>query len=293
MPVAPKGRALMQGALESAGLRIVELEGAECMVRDAPLETSRRTTLIFRRGSPEQNRNWFASTGSLGPVAILTIEPMTRMELSFESLAEQFIDELQLRERPGEICITGGSAASFGGMLIGSMIAERAPGKTVKVAAFSLVCELHRRERGIDHFWPHMIPDFLSRPATIAGMKKYHSVRPHIVRATETPGADLRIRAFTTPLSVLDWYQASLIKDLPCVRTEDVLTDDFNHDMMSWIVLPARDPELTRNKMLQWMRARNAKWPQRTLETRVERELPAALAFRAKYPDLASVFDTM
>jgi len=178
-------------------------------------------------------------------------------------------------------------------MVIGAMLAERLPGLPVKVVAFSLVSELHRRERGVDHYWPHMIPDFLARPATMAGMQKYGSVRPHLIRALETPGADLRVKAFTTPLSILDWYQASQIKDLSCVKTEQVMTDDFNHDMMSWAVLPARDPELARGKLLQWMRARNGKWPQRTLEVRVDRELPAALAWRKRYPDIASLFSDM
>jgi hypothetical protein len=136
-----------------------------------------------------------------------------------------------------------------------------------------------------------MILGFRERPGTLDGMRKYACVRPFFEQAMRVPGADLRVKAFTTPLSTLDWQQAELIADLPYVRTEEVLTDDYNHDIMAWISMPARDLELSRQKLYQWMKVRNPNWPQRTLETRTDRELAVAVQWRKRYPDLASLFD--
>lgn len=41
------------------------------------------------------------------------------------------------------------------------------------------------------------------------------------------------------------------------------------------------------------MRIRNPKWPERLLQARVDREVPVAMAWRAKYPSLHSLFDNM
>jgi hypothetical protein len=227
-------------------------------------------------------------------VAIVGGEPWTDILHSFEAAAEGLIDALKLRARPGEVCLTGGSAASFATLLVAAMIAERLPGVTVKVVAFSLVTELYRKEpSGKDYYWPHMVGNLSERPDTMAGMRKYPLVRPHLERALNAPGTDLRVKAFTTPLSPVDHHQASLIRDLPCVQLEEVLTDDYNHDMMAWTVMPSRDPALARTKLLQWMQVRNPKWPKRTLETRVDREIQVALAWRQQYPDLTSLFDRM
>ena len=284
----------MQGLLDRFGIISHEIERATVLLRDYPSEHTTRTTIIVRRGDVAQNRNWFAGAGGLGPVAIVGGEPWTEILHSFEAAAEGLIDTLRLRERPGEVCLTGGSAASFASLLVAAMLAERLPGVTVKVVAFSLVTELYRKEEsGKDYYWPYMVGNLSERPDTMAGMRKYPLVRPHVERAMNIPGSDLRVKAFTTPLSNIDDYQASLIRDLPCVRMEDVLTDDYNHDMMAWAVMPARDPALARSKLLQWMQVRNPNWPKRTLEARVDREIKVALAWRQNYPDMASLFNSM
>ena len=287
-----KSRALMQGLMERAGIHMIEVERAQCMVRDYPPEASRRTTIILRRGTPEQNRNWFAGAGALGPVVIVGMEPWTELLLDFDRTAEQFIDKLGLLERKTEVCLTGGSGGSFAAMLLACHLAERLPHIPVKIVAFSLVCRMHHKdEQGVDHYWPHMVIGLRDRPDTMAGMRRYHSVRPYFERAMAVPGADLRVKAFTTPLSTLDWQQAELIADLPYVQTEEVMTDDYNHDMMAWSSMPVRDIELARQKLFQWMKIRNPNWPQRTLETRTDRELSVALDWRKRYPDLASLFE--
>ena len=284
-------RAVMQGLMERHGIRLIEIERAQCIIRDLPSSMTKRTTIILRRGSPEQNRNWFAGAGALGPVVVVGMEPWTELLHSFERAADMLVDLLSLRNRNAEVCLTGGSGGSFCAMLIGALLSERLPGITVKVVAFSLVTELYRKNAdGSEHFWPHMIVGFRERPGTVDGMKKYASVRPHFERAITNSGIDLRVKAFTTPLSQLDYDQAQLIADLPCVRLEEVLTDDYNHDMMAWTSLQSRDPEIVRQKLLQWMKIRNPNWPQRTLETRTDRELQVALEWRRKYPDLASLF---
>jgi len=287
-----KSRAVMQGLMERHGIGMIEVERAQCMVRDYPAQATRRTTLILRRGTPEQNRNWFAGAGALGPVVIVGMEPWTELLLDFDRTAEQFIDKLDLRARKTEVCLTGGSGGSFAAMLLASHLAERLPGIPVKVVAFSLVSRMyHKDEDGAEHYWPHMVIGLRDRPETMAGMRRYHCVRPFFERAMAVRGADLRVKAFTTPLSTLDWQQAQLIADLPYVQTEEVLTDDYNHDMMAWTSMPARDYDLSRQKLFQWMKIRNPNWPQRTLETRTEREVAVALEWRKRYPDLASLFE--
>lgn len=283
-------RALMQGLMERHGIHLVEIERAQCMVRDHPVESTRRTTIILRRGSPEQNRNWFAGAGASGPVVIVGMEPWTEVLLDFDRAADMFIEHLKLPERKTEVCLTGGSGGSFAAMMLAAHLAERLPGITVKVVAFSLVAELYHKDETGEHYWPHMIVGLRDRPDTMAGMRRYACVRPHFERAMAAPGSDLRVKAFTTPLSTLDWHQAELIADLACVRTEEVETDDYNHDMMAWTSMPSRDTELSRQKLFQWMKIRNPNWPQRTLETRTDRELAVALEWRQRYPDLASLF---
>jgi len=284
----------MQGLLDHFGIVSHEVERATVLLRDTPPADTTRTTIIVRRGDVAQNRNWFAVVGKAGPVAIVGGEPWTEILHSFEKAAEGLIDLLRLRERPGQICLTGGSAASFATLLVGAMIAERLPGVTVKVVAFSLVTELYRKEpSGKDYYWPYMVGNLSERPDMMQGMRKYPLVRPHLERASKTPGTDLRVKAFTTPLSSMDHRQATLIRDVACVTLEEVLTDDYNHDMMAWVMMPARDPALARAKLLQWMQVRNPNWPKRTLETRVDREVKVALAWRQQYPDLISLFESM
>ena len=230
-------------------------------------------------------RRWVARA-----VVVVGMEPWTAMEQSFEKAADQLICHLDLSSRKAEVCLTGGSGGSFCAMILAAMMAQRMPGVAVKVVAFSLVTWLHRRDGDKEHYWPHMIGDFMNCPATLAGMRKYGALRTHFERAMSTPGADLQVKAFVTPLSQMDWTQLTYISDLPCVRYEEVMTDDYNHDMMAWTVLPARENNLVKQKMMQWMKIRNPNWPQRTLETRVERETQVALEWRLKYPDVASLF---
>jgi hypothetical protein len=289
-PVA-SSRPLMQGLLDRFGIVSHDIERATVLVRDWPDERTTRTTIIVRRGDVAQNRNWFAWATGAGPVAIVGGEPWTELLHSFEAAADGLIDTLRLRERPGPICITGGSAASFASLVVAALIAEKLPGRTIKVVAFSLVTELYRKEpNGRDYYWPHMVGNLSEKPETMAGMRRYPLVRPFLARAMAAPGADLRVKAFTTPLSNTDAQQAARIGDLACVRLEEVLTDDYNHDMMAWIVMPAHDAALARAKLLQWMEVRNPNWPKRTMQTRVDREVAVAFAWRQKYPDLASIF---
>jgi hypothetical protein len=289
-PMLVKQRQAMAGLMELHGIRMLEIEGTTCMVRDRSPAHTTRTTILLRRGSPEQSRNWFAGAGSLGPVVIVGMEPWTKMELNVENAADEFIRILDLKSRKAEVCITGGSGGSFAALLIGAMLAERLPGITVKAVAFSLVTWLYRRDNKGEHYWPHMIADYKDRPATLAGMRKYAQLRPFFERTMATPGTDLRVKAFTTPVSPMDWTQLSYIIDLPCVRYEEVMTDDYNHDMMAWTVLPQRDNHVFRAKLMQWMQIRNPNWPRRTLETRVDREVEVAMQWRKKYPDLATIF---
>jgi hypothetical protein len=292
-PVA-SSRAVMQGELDRFGICSLEIERATVLLRDYPPASTTRTMIIVRRGDVGQNRNWFAGAGALGPVAIVGGEPWTDILHSFEAAAEGLINALRLRERPGEICLTGGSAASFATMLVASMIAERLPGVTVKLVAFSLVTELYRKlPSGKEYYWPYMVGNLKERPDTMAGMRKYPLVRPYLERALNAPGVDLRVKAFTTPLSNLDHRQAEQLRGLPGVVLEEVLTDDYNHDIMAWTVMPWRDPVIARTKLMQWTQARNPNWPKRTLETRVDRELVVALEWRRKYPDLKALFDGM
>jgi hypothetical protein len=287
-------RVLMQGELDRFGIISLEVERAAVLLREHPPADTTRTMIIVRRGDVSQNRYWFAGAGSLGPVAIVGGEPWTEILHSFEDAAEGLIEVLRLHERPGEICLTGGSAASFATMLVAAMIAERMPGRTFKIVAFSLVTELYRKEpSGEEYYWPYMVGNLRERPDTMAGMRKYPLVRPHLERAAQTPGTDLRVKAFITPLSNLDFHQAEQIRGVPGVQLEEVLTDDYNHDTMAWTMMPARDLSKARAKLLQWMQARNPKWPQRTLETRVDREVVVALEWRRKYPDLKTLFDCM
>jgi hypothetical protein len=290
-PMQTKQRQAMAGLMEMHGIKLITVEGADCMVRDRPIAETRRTTIMLRRGTPDQSRNWFAGAGWLGPVVIVGMEPWTAMELNMENAADQFIDMLQLRQRTGEVCLTGGSGGSFAAMAIAALIAERLPGITVKAVAFSLVTWLYRTDEQGEHYWPHMIHDFKDRPATLAGMRKYAQLRPIFERTMATPGTDFRVKAFTTPVSPMDWTQLMYIKDLPCVTYEEVMTDDYNHDMMAWSVIPSRDNALVRAKLMQWMKIRNPNWPQRTLETRVDRETEVAMQWRQKYPELASIFN--
>ncbi len=289
-PMVAKQRQVMAGLMEAHGIHMIEVEGASCMVRDRPVPETTRTTILLRRGSPEQSRNWFAGAGWHGPVVVVGMEPWTAVELSFEKAAEDFIRLLDLTSRDAEVCLTGGSGGSFAAMILGAMIAERLPGKTVKVVAFSLVTWLYRQDEEGEHYWPHMIADFRNRPKTLAGMRNYAELRPHFERAMATKGADLRVKAFTTPVSPLDHQQLSYIADLPCVKYEEVMTDDYNHDMMAWTVIPSREEGLAYQKLYQWMKIRNPNWPQRTLETRTEREVVVALEWRKKYPNLSSLF---
>lgn len=287
-------RAAMQGELDRFGITSSEIERATVLLRDYPPANTTRTMIIVRRGDVGQNRNWFAGAGALGPVAIVGGEPWTDVLHSFEAAAEGLIDLLKLRERPGEVCLTGGSAASFATFLVSAMIAERLPGVTVKIVAFSLVTELYRvLPNGKEYYWPYMVGNLQERPDTMAGMRKYPLVRPHLERAFNTPGVDLRVKAFTTPLSNLDYHQAQQIRDLPGVVLEEVLTDDYNHDIMAWTVMPWRDRAIARSKLRAWMMARNPNWPLRTLETRVDREIVVALEWRRKYPDMKALFDCM
>jgi hypothetical protein len=284
-------RTLFAGQLAHHGIDVHMVETARCLVRDHPTHLTNRTVIILRRGEPEQNRNWFAGVGTRGPVMIIGMEPWLEVKIMLADAADALIAALRLRERPGEVCLTGGSGASFTAIGLAGLIAERLPGTTVKVVGFSVVARLyHRDEKGKDHYWPHMVHGYLDKPETLAGMRRHATVRPFLEKAMATPGADVRVKAFATPLSQLDWEQAEMIADLPCVTVEEVLTDDYNHDMMAWTVMP-RDPALARDKMLAWMRVRNPKWPERLLQARVDREVPVALAWRAKYPNLHSLFD--
>ena len=286
-------RALFDGQLAHHGIDIHQIETARCLVRDHPTHLTNRTIIILRRGEPEQNRNWFAGIGTRGPVMIVGMEPWLEVKILLSDAADALIAALKLRERTGEICLTGGSGASFTAIGLAGLLAERLPGTTVKVVGFSVVARLyHRDSRGKDHYWPHMVHGYLSKPDTLAGMRRHATVRPFLEQAMATPGADIRVKAFATPLSQLDWEQAELIADLPCVTVEEILTDDYNHDMMAWTVMP-RDAKLAREKMLAWMTVRNPKWPQRTLEARVDRDVPVALAWRAKYPSVHALFDNM
>jgi len=283
--------ALFAGQLAHHGIDVHMIETARCIVRDHPTHLTNRTVIILRRGEPEQNRNWFAGVGARGPVMIIGMEPWLEVKIMLSDAADALIEALRLRERTGEICLTGGSGASFTAIGLAGLIAERLPGKTVKVVGFSVVARLyHRDANGKDHYWPHMVHGYLSKPDTLAGMRRHATVRPFLEQALRTPGADVRVKAFVTPLTQLDWEQSQLIADLPCVTVEEILTDDHNHDMMAWTVMP-REPKLAREKMLSWMRVRNPNWPDRLLQVRVDRDLPVALAWRTKYPTLHSLFD--
>ena len=286
-------RVLFAGQLAHHGIDVHEIATARCLVRDHPTHLTNRTVIILRRGEPEQNRNWFAGVGNRGPVMIVGMEPWLQVKIMLVDAAEGLIEKLKLRERTGEICLTGGSGASFTAIGIAGLIAERLPGVTVKVVGFSVVARLyHKDANGQEHFWAHMVKGHLDDPETREGMRKHAEVRPFLERAMATPGADIRVKAFATPLTQLDWEQVSLISDLPCVTVEEVLTDDYNHDMMAWTVIP-KDSTIVREKMLSWMRIRNPKWPERLLQARVDREVPVAMAWRAKYPSLHSLFDNM
>lgn len=284
-------RTLFAGQLAHHGIDVHEIETARCLVRDHPTHLTARTVIILRRGEPEQNRNWFAGVGTRGPVMIIGIEPWLEVKIMLSDAADGLIEKLRLRERTGEVCLTGGSGASFTAIGLAGLIAERLPGTVVKVVGFSVVARLyHQDAKGRDHYWPHMVHGYLDKPDTLAGMRRHATVRPFLEKAMATPGSDVRVKAFVTPLTQLDWEQVSLIADLSCVTVEEVLTDDYNHDMMAWTVMP-RDPGLAREKMVNWMRIRNPKWPERLLQARVERDVPVAMAWRAKYPNLQSLFD--
>jgi hypothetical protein len=74
---------------------------------------------------------------------------------------------------------------------------------------------------------------------------------------------------------------------------EEVLADDFNQDMMSWLMLSPNDVPSSRERLIRWTTARNQGWAARVVEAKVDRELPVAMAWRKAYPSLASTFDKM
>jgi hypothetical protein len=273
--------------------RAITVEGAPCLVRDHPREATRRVTLILRRGPPEQGRPWLASAGNAGPVVIVGIDAWAGFELSVEKAADGFIETLGLEGRPTtELCLTGGSLGSFYAMILGALLAERLAPMPVKVVAFSVVTQMYRTDRGGEVFHPAIPAGLRGKPQTIAAMRKFPEARPFLEQAMAA-GANLKVKVFGTPTALLEWQQFLLIEDLGCVSVEEVLADDINQDMMSWLMLSPNDAPGSRDRLIRWTAARNKGWAPRVVEAKVDRELPVALTWRKAYPSLAATFDKM
>jgi hypothetical protein len=268
----------------------ITVAAAPCLVRDHPREASRRVTLVLRRGPPEQSRPWLASAGSSGPVVIVGIDPWGSFQVSFEAAADGFIDALALRGRDSELCITGASLGAFSAMILGALLAERLAPMPVKVVVFSVVSQVYRTERGAEVFHPIIPPG--QRAKIVAGLRKYPEVKPFLQQAVAS-GANLKVKVFGTPLSLLEWQQYLLIDDVACVSNEEVLADDVNQDMMSWLMLSPNDVQSSRDRLIRWTTARNPGWAARVVAAKVDRELPVAMAWRKLYPSLAATFDKM
>ena len=273
--------------------RLITVEGAPCMVRDHARDATRRVTLVLRRGHPEQGRPWLASAGANGPVAIVGIDPWANFLMSFEAAADGFIAALDLRGRNVELCLAGASIGSFVAMVLGAMLAERLAPMPVKVVAFSVVTQLYRTERGAEVFHPAISQGLRTKPETLAGMRKYPAVRPFLEQAAGVDGANLKVKVFATPLSLLDWQQYLTIDGAPGVTHEEVLADDSNQDMMSWLMLSPNDAPSSRERLIRWTQARNPGWAARVVAAKVDRELPVAMEWRKTYPSLAATFDKM
>lgn len=274
----------------SGETRSITVEGAPCMVRDHAREATKRVTLILRRGPPEQSRPWLASAGNSGPVVIVGIDPWQSFDLSVEKAADGFIEALDLRGRDIELCVTGASLGSFYAMILGALLAERLAPMLVKVVAFSVVTQMYRTDKGHEMFHPSVPMGMRNKPQIVAAMRKFPEVRPFLEQAVSA-GANLKVKVFGVPMSLLDWQQFLLIEDVPCVVVEEVLADDLNQDMMSWLMLSPNDAPSSRERLIRWTGARNQGWAPRVVEAKVDRELPVALAWRKTYPSLASTFD--
>lgn len=273
--------------------RALTVAGVACLLRDHAPEATKRVTLILRRGPPEQSRPWLASAGNTGPVVIVGIDAWVSFGMNYETIADGFIEALGLRGRNIELCLTGASLGSFSAMIIGAMLAERLAPMPVKVVAFSAVTQVYRTERGGETFHPVIGHGMRNKPDSLAGMRKYPGVRQFIEQAAAAPGVNLKVKAFATPLSLLEWQQYLLIDGAPCVTHEEVLADDVNQDMMSWLMLSPNDVQSSRDRLIRWTQARNPGWAPRVVAAKVDRELPVALAWRKNYPSLASTFDKM
>jgi hypothetical protein len=271
--------------------RALTVERAPCLLRDHPREASRRVMLIFRRGPPEQSRPWLGSAGTTGPVLIVGLDQWAGFEMSVEKAADGFIEALDLRGREVELCLTGGGMGSFYAMIIGALLAERLAPMPVKVVAFSVVAQVCNTVRGNMVFHPAIPMGLRNKPQTLAAMRKFPAVRPFLEQAAA--GGNLKVKVFGTPIALLEWQQFLLIEDVSGVSVEEVLADDINQDMMSWLMLSPNDAPASRERLIRWTAARNPGWAPRVVAAKVDRELPVALAWRKTYPSLASTFDKM
>jgi hypothetical protein len=273
-----------------ADTRTLTIAGAPCLLREHPREASRRVTILLRRGMPEQNRPWLGTAGTVGPVMILGIDPWATFQVSYESAADELIEALELRGHPGEVALAGAGLGSFAAIMLAANLAGRLAPMAVKVAAFSLVAQVHRTQRGSEIFHPSVGHGIRNKPDSLAGLRKYPALRPVLDQAGAT-GLNLKVKVFGTPLALLEWQQYLMIDEAPGVTHEEVLADDLNQDMMSWLMLLPNDAAASRDRLIRWTQARNPGWAPRVVEAKVDRELPVALAWRKANMSLAAIFD--
>jgi pimeloyl-ACP methyl ester carboxylesterase len=262
-----------------------------CLLRENAEIAEQRVTLVLRRGEPGLTVPWLASCGQMGPAAVIGLDAWADYTANYADVAAALIDALDLRGRAVPVCVAGGAVGSFVAVALAAQLAEQLAPLPVHVAAFSLMSELYRKGENGEFWHPLGTYGLRNKPASVAAIQAAPSLRPLIEHAAAA-GARLRVKAFTTPMAILEWQQALLLEGAPGYAGEEVLTDDFNHDMISWLMLPLNDAEQMEKWLIRWTREKNLSWVNAVIAARVKREMPEVLAWRDRYPNLQAVFDS-
>lgn len=269
----------------------LSVAGTWCLLRENADAPARRVTLVLRRGEAELTLPWLASCGAVGPAVVVGLDAWADYTANYAEAARALIDALDLRGRGVPVCVAGGAVGSFIAVALAAELAIQLAPLTVQVVAFSLMSELWRQEEKGEFWHPLGTYGLRNKPESVAAIKATPSLRPLIERAAAA-GARLKVKVFTTPLSILEWQQALLLEGAPGCEGEEVLTDDFNHDMISWLMLPLNDDAESEKWLIRWTREKNLSWVNAVIAARVKREMPEVVKWRQRYPDLQAVFDS-
>ena len=238
----------MSGTVHVAAreVKTVTACGYPLVLAQAPANGLDRVALLF---VPRIEHGWPA----LGwPVfrcraGLMGADDLAGFRCSAEELAETLVEQVGLRDHPGEIVIFGNSSGGFPALLLGSMIASILPSRTVKVLAFSPIVMLWPRNPARRWGYSGALNAARSNPASSARLERYGDARPWIKEACRS--AKLRVSVFYGARNDTDSREAAQLAGIPCVKLISVPT--AQHNTLYCLRVPARSREMLETRLMR------------------------------------------